>query len=138
MERIDREPMRVFIADDYNGFRKLISKLVQSIPGLEVCGEAANGRDALHKIERLRPDLIILDISMPQMDGLKTAKEIRKLLPTPILFVTVHAELAICLAAQECGAQGLISKSSLPQSLVTAVDAIRTGQPFFVSPDAQS
>jgi DNA-binding NarL/FixJ family response regulator len=130
--------MRVFIADDYDGFRELISKLVQSIPGLEVCGEAANGRDALHKIERLRPDLIILDISMPQMDGIKTAKEIRKLLPTSILFVTVHAELAICLAAQECGAQGLISKSSLPQSLVTAVDAIRTGQPFFVSPDAQS
>jgi two-component system response regulator NreC len=130
--------MRVFIADDYDGFRELISQLVQSIPGLEVCGEAADGRDALHKIERLRPDLIILDISMPQMDGLTVAKEIRKILPTPILFLTVHADLAMCLAAQECGAQGFISKSGLPQSLATAIDAIRTGQPFFVGPATKS
>jgi DNA-binding NarL/FixJ family response regulator len=129
--------MRVFIADDYDGFRELISQLVQSIPDLKVCGEAANGRDALHKIERLRPDLIILDISMPQMDGLTAAKEIRKLLPTPILFITVHVDHAMRLAAQECSAQGIIPKSSLSRSLVTAIDAIRTGQPFF-GPAAQS
>ena len=130
--------MRVFIADDYDSFRELISKLVQSIPGLNVCGEAANGRDALRKVEQLRPDLIILDVSVRQMDGLTASKEIRTLLPTPILFVTMHADPAMCVAAQECGAQGLISKSSLAHSLAPAIDAIRTGQPFFVGPAAQS
>jgi DNA-binding NarL/FixJ family response regulator len=130
--------LRVFIADDYAAFRKILAQRLQSQPGLKICGEAIDGVDAIHKIDRLRPDLIVLDISMPRMDGFTAAKEIRKVLVTPILFVSAYADAEMCLAAKECGAQGLIAKKDLASLLLPAVDALRNGSTFFNGHDPLS
>jgi DNA-binding NarL/FixJ family response regulator len=130
--------LRVFIADDHAAFRNALAQLLQSHPGLKVCGEAVDGLDAIHEIDRLQPDLIILDINMPRMDGFTAAKEIRKLLATPILFISVQADAEMSLAAKECGGQGLIAKRSLATSLLPALDALRAGKTFFNGHDPLS
>lgn len=100
--------------------------------GFEVCGEADNGQDALAKALQLRPDLVILDITMPVLDGFTAAREIHKRLPgVGILLLSMHESASMVNVAKSSGARGYVAKSEGIASLVKAVDAIANNRTFF-------
>jgi DNA-binding NarL/FixJ family response regulator len=85
-------PKRILIADDHESVLRRVRAMLDSQPTWEVCGEAVNGREAVAKAVQLKPDLVVLDFAMPQLDGLKTASEIHELLPeVPIVLFTMYA-----------------------------------------------
>lgn len=99
---------------------------------LEACDEAANGQEAVAKAQESHPDLIILDITMPVMNGLDAARQIRKFSPeTPILILTMHKSRQLMEEAQKIGVSGYVVKAEAGQNLVTAVNAILQRQTFF-------
>jgi DNA-binding NarL/FixJ family response regulator len=117
--------MRVLIADDHQIIRRSISSLLQSRTDIQVCGEAANGQEAVSKTQLLKPDLLILDISLPDSSGLEVATAIRKLLPeVPILLLSVFAGEQLTEEVKRRGFQGFVSKSDAATTLLGAVNAI--------------
>jgi DNA-binding NarL/FixJ family response regulator len=126
--------VRILIADDREAIRKQVSLILASRPDLEVCAEAANGEEAVEKTRELNPDLVILDITMPVMNGLDAARTIRSLgLNVPILVLTVHKSRQLVEEAQKIGAQGYVTKGDASQTLLSAVDAVIRGLSFFPS-----
>ena len=124
--------MRILIADDHETVRKGVCTILTSHKDIEVCGEAANGEEAVQKSIELKPDLIIMDISMPVLSGFDAAKQIKKLLPnTPILILTMHEGRTLADDAKRAGAQGCVSKSDAGPVLLQAVDALLRGNTFF-------
>ena len=100
--------------------------------GLTVCGEAENGLEALEKAAQLRPDLVILDITMPVLDGFTAAREITKRLPgVGILLLSMHESASMVNVAKSSGARGYVAKSEGIARLVKAVDAIAQNKTFF-------
>ena len=129
--------MRVLIVDDYEVLRAGIRTLLQTNPEIEVCGEAANGLEALEKVAQLKPDLIILDIDMPVLDGFSAAKEISKLSPSvPILLMSMHTSSIVLNVAKSSGASGYVAKNQAPFMLLRAVETIAQKQTFFPSEGA--
>jgi DNA-binding NarL/FixJ family response regulator len=125
-------PVRILIADDQPGIRKRVCLTLAGRVGLEVCDEAADGREAVEKAQESHPDLIILDITMPVMNGLEAARKIRKILPdTPILILTMHKSKQLLEEAQKIGVRGYVVKAEAGQNLVAAVKAIQQSQTFF-------
>lgn len=99
---------------------------------IEVCGEAANGREAIDKAKELQPDLIILDITMPVLSGIDAAEVIRRTFPNvPILFLSMHQSRQIVAEAKRIGVQGYVRKSEAATTLLNAVDAVLRNEPFF-------
>jgi DNA-binding NarL/FixJ family response regulator len=97
-----------------------------------VCAEATNGREAIEKTQELKPDLIILDITMPELNGLDAARMIKQFSPdTPILILSVHKSRQLTKEAQMIGVNGYISKAEASQDLINAVDAVRKKLTFF-------
>jgi DNA-binding NarL/FixJ family response regulator len=120
-----RVPMRVLIADDHRIIRKSISSILQSRKDIRVCGEAVNGEEAVSKAQLLKPDLLILDISLPDSNGLEVATAIRAFLPkVPILLLSMYGGKQLSEEVQRRGFQGFISKSDAATMLLGAVDAI--------------
>jgi CheY-like chemotaxis protein len=104
-------PKRILIADDNEVVRGRLGELLESQDGWEVCAAVANGRDAIQKAVELKPSLIILDMAMPQMDGLSTAREISKILPSiPIVLFTLHKFPTIELEAMKAGVRHVVAK----------------------------
>jgi len=100
--------------------------------GLEVCGEAADGQEALAKVLQLRPDLVILDITMPVLDGFSAAREIHKRLPgVGILLLSMHESASMVNVAKSSGARGYVAKSEGIARILKAVDAIAHNKTFF-------
>jgi DNA-binding NarL/FixJ family response regulator len=100
--------------------------------GFEVCGEAANGQEALTRAQQLRPDLVILDITMPVLDGFSAAREIHKRLPgVGILLLSMHESTSMVNVAKSSGARGYVAKSEGIARLLKAVDAIAHNRTFF-------
>lgn len=129
--------MRILVADDQDEVRRGIRSLIDSAEDLEVCGEAANGEEALEKTVSLQPDLVVLDISMPIMNGLDAAKAIRLCCPsTPILIVSVHDIGVMVDEARNIGVDGYIAKDQVGRILVEAIRAINKHQKFFPEDDA--
>lgn len=127
--------MRVLIVDDHEAMRTGLRVALESRLGVEVCGEAADGLEALQKTLELVPDLVILDITMPGVDGFSAAKEIGRYLPSvPILFLSMHESPSIVNSAKTAGVAGYVAKSQSISVLLKAVDAIAHKQTFF--PDA--
>jgi DNA-binding NarL/FixJ family response regulator len=123
--------LQILVADDNEAIRNAICSILRSRSNLEVCGEAANGDEAVEKSRRLKPDLVILDISMPQ-GGLNLAKQIRKLLPeVPILIVSVYEGLELMAQVEAAGVQGFLRKDQAGRLLLKAVDALVRGEAFF-------
>jgi len=109
-----------------------VRAILQARPGIEICGEAANGREALEKASALKPDLIILDITMPIVDGFTAARQISKLLPgIAILLLSMHESPNIVNVAKSSGARGYVAKSEGMSVLLKAVDAMAHHQVFF-------
>jgi DNA-binding NarL/FixJ family response regulator len=123
--------LRILIVDDHEALRAGVRSVLES-RGIEVCGEAANGQEALAKALQLRPDLIILDITMPVLDGFSAAREIHKLLPNVgILLLSMHESASMVNVAKSSGARGYVAKSEGIARILKAVDAIGQNKTFF-------
>jgi two-component system, NarL family, response regulator NreC len=123
--------VRVLIAGDHAVVRKGVCSILESRTDLEVCGEAANGEEAVQKSLQLNPDLIILDVTMPVLDGFSAAKKIRELLPKiPILILSMHDGPEMARSSQSVGAQGFVTKKEANDVLLKAVDALLAGGTF--------
>lgn len=124
--------VRILIADDHEFVRRGVRALLESRDGFEVCFEAANGQEAVEKARELKPDLIILDITMPILSGFDAARKIKEFSPeTPIVILSMHRDKEYVEEAQKIGIQGYVRKSQAALTLVTAVDAVLQDQTFF-------
>jgi DNA-binding NarL/FixJ family response regulator len=124
--------VQILIADDREAIRKQVSLILTSRPDLEVCAEAADGKEAVEKTRELNPDLVILDITMPILNGLDAARMIKGFAPDiPILVLTVHKSEQLMQEAKKIGVQGYITKAEASQTLLHAVDAVLQKRTFF-------
>jgi DNA-binding NarL/FixJ family response regulator len=129
---------RILIADDYEVIRYGVRSLLESHPGWEVCGEAADGRDAITLAAQLRPDAVILDIGMPNLNGLEAARQILKQAPTTIvLIVTMDESERSVREALKAGVRGIVLKSNAARDLVLAIEALREHRTFFTAEVAE-
>jgi DNA-binding NarL/FixJ family response regulator len=123
--------LRMLVVEDYPPFRQFVCSMLGRKPELQVVGEAADGLEAVHKAEELRPDLIVLDIGLPALNGLEAARRIRKLAPeSKIIFVTQESSADIVQEALRLGASGYVLKTNAGKELLTAVEAVRQGKQF--------
>ncbi len=125
------ENLRLLVADDHEIVRKGVRRLLTDRPGWEVVGEAADGREAIEQATLLRPDITILDLMMPHVNGLEAAREILKSVPTKILILTVYGSDSLIQQTLQIGAQGYVFKSDAGRDLILAVDALRRNKTFF-------
>jgi DNA-binding NarL/FixJ family response regulator len=120
---------RLVVADDHALLRSGIRSMLADEPGLEVVGEAANGLEALDVCRRLRPDLVLMDVRMPQMDGLAATRAIKDEFPrTSVVIVTMQEDPDYLLEAVKAGAAGYILKGATQQQLVSAVWRVLSGE----------
>jgi DNA-binding NarL/FixJ family response regulator len=125
---------RILIADDHEIMRRGIRSVLESHGDYDVC-EVENGREAIEKTKELKPDLVILDVSMPVLDGFTAAREIKKDFPwIPILFFSLHRTDAFTEVAQKIGVNGYITKVEDRQTLLNAIDAALKNQTCFAVP----
>ena len=127
---------RILIVDDHEVLREgLRSLLAKSRPDWEVCGEATDGEQAIQSVQELKPDLVILDITMPRVSGLEASSRMRKLrLDVPVLIFTTHHSERLEIEVRKAGAQGYVLKSQAARDLVQAIDTILAGGTFFGAP----
>lgn len=127
-------PVRVLVADDHEVVRQGVRALLQAEPGFWVCGEARDGREAVEKARQLKPDIVILDIGMPELNGLEAARQILSELPrTEVLILTLHESEQLVREVLAAGARGYVLKSDAGRDLLVAVNALRRHKPFFTS-----
>jgi len=125
-------PLRLFIADDHAVVRAGLRSLLEAHKGWEVCGEASDGREALEKAIKLKPDILILDIGMPLLNGVDVARRIHKALPnSEILILTMHESDELVQQVVEAGAHGYILKDEADRVLLAAIEALRQHKPYF-------
>ncbi len=123
---------RILIADDHEIVRRGIRTVLESHPGWEICGEARDGREAVLSARTLKPDLVLLDIGMPNLNGLDAARQISATCPsTKVLILTVHNSEQIVRDVLAVGARGFLLKSDAGRDLVTAVEAVQAQGTFF-------
>jgi two-component system, NarL family, nitrate/nitrite response regulator NarL len=118
----------VLLADDHETVRAGLRVVLAQEPRFQICGEAENGRDAVAKVRQLRPDAVILDVSMPVMNGLEAAREIRRVAPsTKIIIFSMHDSSQMIETALQAGADAFVLKSAAGQDLVRAIRDLLTG-----------
>jgi DNA-binding NarL/FixJ family response regulator len=133
-ETMDENPISVLIADDHPMLRKGLRLTIEEDPGLTVVGEASDGEMALAMLTKLRPDVAVLDIDMPKLDGFGVAREaIRQGLAVDSIFLTLHLDEDMFQAALELGAKGYILKDSAAQEIVAGIRSVAAGRPFYSS-----
>ena len=124
--------IRILLADDHDVVRRGLRGLLESQPGWQVCGEARTGREAVALAERLRPDVAVLDLSMPDLNGLEATRRIRKERPeTEVLVFTMHQTEQLMREALLAGARGYLLKSDAAERLVAAVSTLAAHRPYF-------
>jgi DNA-binding NarL/FixJ family response regulator len=123
--------LRILIADDHALVRQGAKVVLEARPGWRVVGEASNGREAVQKAIELKPDVVVVDISMPELDGVEVARQIREGVPsTKVLVLTMHESDQMVKRALDAGALGYILKSDLTECLARAVKAVSQGKRF--------
>jgi DNA-binding NarL/FixJ family response regulator len=126
--------LRILVADDHDILRRGLKQLLTSHPGWEVCGEAKTGREAVSLSEQNKPDIVVIDISMPDLNGLEAARRIRKALPkTGIIILTLHFSDQLVKDIVEAGARGYVMKADADRDLVNAVEALSNRRTFFTA-----
>ena len=122
---------RIVLADDHVLFRRGMRKLIQEMPGMEVVGEANDGLELLELLKNLIPDLVVLDISMPNLRGIEAAREIRTLYPqTKVLILTMHKNKEYLYHAITAGAHGYLLKEDSDEELFSAIETLRKGATY--------
>jgi DNA-binding NarL/FixJ family response regulator len=126
-----RPSVRVLVVDDFEALRRFVSSELGKRPELQVVGQASDGLEAVQKAEDLQPDLIILDIGLPTLNGIEAAKRIHRVVPdAKILFLTQNNDTAVVRAALSDGAMGYVLKLDASKELLHAVDAVLQGDRF--------
>ena len=132
--RLKQLPIRVLVVDDYEPWRRFISTSLQAKPELQIIGEASDGLEAVHRAQKLQPDLILLDIGLPTLNGIEAARQIRHLSPeSKILFVSENRFWTIAEEALRSGGNGYLIKSDAGIDLLRAVEAVLKGKQFISS-----
>src|SRR5882672_2617193 len=125
---------RIVLADDHEVVRQGLRVLLEAQPGWEVVGEAENGREAVDKVRQLKPDIVVLDIGMPELNGFEATRQILKAAPqTEVLILTMHESEQIVREVLDAGARGYVLKSDAGRDLVAAVEALCQHRTFFSS-----
>lgn len=126
--------LRILVADDHEVVRKGLVSLLQAQPEWQVIGEAGDGREAVDKAIQLKPDVLILDIGMPSLNGLEATRQILKTIPQArVLILTLHDSDQVVREVLNAGARGFLLKSDAARDLVAAVDALRHDKTYFTS-----
>jgi DNA-binding NarL/FixJ family response regulator len=132
------EPLRLLVADDHEIVRIGLRSLFEQQPGWEVAGEAGDGREAVAKAKELKPDVTVLDIGMPSLNGLEATRQMLKQdSRAKVLILTTHDSDPLIHEVLDAGARGYVLKSDAGRDLVSAVDAVRRNKTFFTAKVAQ-
>src|SRR5450432_88946 len=132
------EALRLLVADDHEIVRKGLRSLLEAQPGWQVTAEASDGREAVEKAREIKPDVTVLDISMPALNGLEAARQmIKNDARAKILILTMHESDPLIREVLDAGARGYVLKSDASRDLVTAVNAVRSNKTFFTAKVAQ-
>ena len=132
------KPCRILIADDHDLVRLGAKTLIEKHEGWIVCGEAANGREAVSLAERLRPDIVLMDIEMPELNGLDATRQIKRLLPdTEVLIFTGNESEEMVHNLFEAGARSYIFKTESKTNLIPAIESLLQHKPFLASKIAE-
>ena len=124
--------IRILLADDHNVMRGGLRVLLERQPGFKVVSEASDGRQAVEQAEATKPDIIVLDIAMPNLSGIEAAQRISTLLPhTRIIILSMHSDESYVLRALKAGAKGYLLKDSAENDLIEAIKAVDEGKAFF-------
>jgi len=125
---------RILIVDDHDIFRQGLRTVIEAHEGLSVCGEARNGREAVAQVAALNPDIVVMDISMPELNGLEATRQILQEKPrTQILIMTVHDSEQLVHEVLSTGARGYLLKSDAGHSIYDAISNLRKGKPYFTA-----
>ena len=128
------EPITVLLADDHSLVRRGFRRILEDEEGMQVVGEASNGVEAIHQAQELKPNVVVMDLSMPELDGVQATKEIVKHLPgTEVLILSMHADDNYVRNALDAGAKGYLLKSGIDVDLVGAIKAVAEGKRFIGS-----
>jgi DNA-binding NarL/FixJ family response regulator len=128
---IDGSPIRVLVVDDYEPVRRFVCSTLGKRPAFQIVGEASDGVAAVRQAEELKPDLVLLDIGLPRLNGLQAAREIRKLSPhSKIIFVSQESSPDVVQEALSLGALGYVAKARAGSDLLAAVEAVLEGRRF--------
>jgi two-component system nitrate/nitrite response regulator NarL len=123
--------IRILIADDFQGWRRQVLSLFQARPEWQVIAEAADGPEAIQKADEFQPDLIVLDIGLPKLNGIEAARQIRQLSPTSkIVFLSADNSADVAQVALSTGAHGFVHKACAQSELLPAIDAVLRGGQF--------
>jgi len=126
--------LRILVADDHDVMRQGTSAVIEREPGWEVCGLASTGREAVAQASELKPDIVIMDMTMPELNGLEAAIQIKRRLPrTEILMFTAHETDDLIRNAFEAGVKSFIFKSEAHHFLVEAIESLARRKPFFTA-----
>ncbi len=130
--------IRVLLADDHTILRAGLKMMLNAQPDMEVVGEAQDGRQAINEALRHQPDVVLMDITMPDINGIEATRQIKRMLPdVKVLVLTMHENDEYVFQALRAGASGYILKEAADTELITALHVVQTGQ-FYLSPTAQS
>jgi DNA-binding NarL/FixJ family response regulator len=123
--------VRILVVDDYEPFRRFLCSMLTRRADLQIIGEALDGLEAVQKAEELQPDLIVLDIGLPTLNGIEAARQIRKFAPeSKIIFVSQESSPDVVQEALGLGTCGYVVKSQAQRELLAAVDAVLEGRRF--------
>lgn len=130
--------LSILIADDHDVVRRGMKSILQAHAGWEVCGEASNGREAVELAKKLKPHVVVLDVTMPELGGLEATRQILGILPrTEILILTMHESEELVGEVLEAGARGYVLKTDTGRDLLAAVEAVSEHRPFFTTKIAE-
>jgi DNA-binding NarL/FixJ family response regulator len=123
---------RILLADDHDVMRRGLRELLEEHAGWEICGEVSDGRQAVEQTKKLRPDIVVLDLGMPKLNGLDAARQIKKAVPrAEVLIFTMHETDQLVRDVFATGALGYVLKSDAARYLITAVERLAAHKPFF-------
>ena len=123
--------VRVLIADDHPVIRRMVRPTLQLHPEFEVCGEAEDGAQAIEEAKKLKPDVVVLNVTMPVLDGFEAAREIRNSLPeSAIVILSSHADQRFIEIARKIGVRAYVAKTKAGKALVKAIEAAVRGEDF--------
>jgi DNA-binding NarL/FixJ family response regulator len=130
--------LRILLADDHEMMRRGLRAILTEQPGWEICGEAVDGRQAVELARKLRPNVIVMDIAMPELNGLEATRQIRRALPrAEILVLTFDESEALVREVLAAGARGYVLKNDVSRVLVHAVESLSQHRPYFTSKVAE-